>query len=73
MSMFNFKVRTATGLIGFLLLALAVIILAPIATIWALNTLFPSLAIPYTLETWAATVIVSGIVSGNGFGVKGKE
>lgn len=40
---------------------LALIALGPIATIWAVNTLFPALAIPYTLETWAATVILGGL------------
>lgn len=35
--------------------ALIIIAVYPFVTIWSLNTLF-SLAIPYTLETWAATV-----------------
>jgi len=30
-------------------------------SIWALNTLFPVLAIPYTLETWAAMALVGGL------------
>ncbi len=34
------------------------IIIGPIATIWAANTLFPALAIPYTLETWFAVVVI---------------
>ena len=38
--------------------ALLVVIGAPIALIWAVNTLFPVLAIPYTLETWLAAFIV---------------
>ena len=42
---------------------LALIALGPIATIWALNTLFPVLTIPYTLETWAATVILGGLIT----------
>jgi len=45
-----------------LLLAIAfilfVIIIGPIATIWAANTLFPALAIGYTVETWFAVVIL---------------
>ncbi len=36
---------------------------APILLIWSLNTLFPVLVIPYTLETWAAAVILGGVVS----------
>jgi len=38
--------------------ALLVVIGAPLALIWAVNTLFPALTIPYTLETWLAAFIV---------------
>ena len=55
-----------------LILIFAVIIFGPIATIWALNTLFPVLAIPYTIETWLATVIIGGIFRGDGLSFKGK-
>ena len=51
---------------------LILVILGPIATIWALNALFPVLAIPYTLETWFATVIIGGIIRGDGVSLKGK-
>lgn len=37
------------------------ILIGPIATIWALNTLFPVLAIPYTFETWVGALILGGI------------
>ena len=37
-------------------------IFIPIALIWALNTLF-ALAIPFTVKTWAAALILGGIVS----------
>ena len=33
------------------------IIFGPVALIWALNTLFPALLIPYTFETWLAVVV----------------
>ena len=43
----------------FLLVLVALIIIGgPIALIWALNTLFPVLAIPYTFETWLAAFII---------------
>ena len=42
-------------------LVIFVVVIGPIATIWALNTLFPALAIPFTVETWLATVIVGGL------------
>ena len=51
---------------------LILVILGPIATIWALNALFPVLAIPYTLETWFAAVIIGGIIRGYGISFKGK-
>lgn len=55
-----------------MILAVAFVILGPIATIWSLNTLFPVLAIPYSVETWLATVIIAGIFRGDGISFKGK-
>lgn len=42
------------------ILAIAILMIAfgPILTIWAANTLFPILAIPYTFETWLAVVLL---------------
>lgn len=37
----------------------ALLIFGPVFVIWSLNTLFPVLAIPYTLETWCAVVIMA--------------
>ena len=42
-------------------LAVALIIIGPILIIWALNTLFPALAIQYGIAEWAAVVILSGV------------
>jgi hypothetical protein len=36
------------------------LLIGPILVIWSMNTLFPVLMIPYTLETWIATFILSG-------------
>jgi hypothetical protein len=47
-----------------LVVILVVLVLMPVATIWSLNTLFPALAIPLTLDTWMATVILGGVVGG---------
>jgi len=44
-----------------LLLVIALVAVGPILTIWSLNILFPALAIPYTLETWAAVVLLGGV------------
>ena len=37
------------------------VVIGPFLTIWALNTLFPVLAIPYTMETWAAMILLGGV------------
>jgi hypothetical protein len=47
-----------------LLIIVAFLVLIPIATIWSLNTLFPVLAIPLTLDTWMAAVVLGGVVGG---------
>jgi hypothetical protein len=55
-------------LIGLLLaIVVVVVILAigPLATIWSANTLFPSLAIPYTIETWLAVIILGAFFRAN--------
>ena len=40
---------------------LALVLLGPLLTIWSLNTLFPVLAIPYTIETWVAALVLGGL------------
>ena len=39
----------------------ALVILGPVAVIWSLNTLFPALAIPLSLDTWCAVVVLSSV------------
>lgn len=46
-------------------LIVALVVVGPLATIWALNTLFPVVAIPYTIETWFAVVIVASLFKTN--------
>ena len=43
-----------------ILFAILLIVFSPILVIWSLNTLFPLLSIPYTLETWIAAFVLSG-------------
>jgi len=52
---------------------LLIIIFAPILTIWSLNTLFINLEIPYTMETWAATVIITGVIQSTNLGIKSRK
>jgi len=40
------------------LLASVILVFMPLAVIWSLNTLFTTLLIPYTLNTWAAVVVL---------------
>ena len=46
-------------------LIIVLVIAGPLATIWALNTLFPVVAIPYSIETWLAVVIVASLFKTN--------
>jgi hypothetical protein len=54
-----------TQVIVLLVVAIALVIFGPLLTIWAANTLFPVLAIPYTLETWAAVILLGGFFRAN--------
>ena len=46
------------AILGVVALVIFFIIFGPLLTIWALNTLFPALAIPYSIETWSAVVLL---------------
>jgi len=48
-------------LAGWLLFIIALIILGPLAVIWALNTLF-SMGIVYTFWTWLAVVVLQTMI-----------
>jgi hypothetical protein len=51
------------GVVGIIALVVTLIVAGPLLLIWALNTLFPVLAIPYTFWTWVAALIVGATVS----------
>ena len=55
-----------------LIFVIIVVLFGPLLTIWSLNTLFPVLAIPYSIETWLATAVIAGIIRGDGVSLKGK-
>ena len=50
-------------LIVYAVLITALLAAGPLLVIWSLNTLFPALLIPYTLNTWAAAVLLGGLLS----------
>jgi hypothetical protein len=56
-------------ILGIALIVIAVIF-GPILGIWSLNTLFPTLAIPYDIYTWLAFFLLFGSVTGLRFGGK---
>lgn len=41
------------------------VIIGPLALLWSLNTLFPSLEIPYAIETWLAAALLIAFVQNN--------
>jgi hypothetical protein len=46
-------------IVFFAILIIAIIVYGPLATIWALNTLFPVLSIPYTFYSWLAVFVMN--------------
>lgn len=48
--------------VAIIALVVFLVFIGPFLALWSLNTLFPALAIPYTLETWAAALILTGVV-----------
>ena len=48
------------------LLVIILVFVSPLLTIWALNTIFPTLAIPTNVWTWLAVAWIH-VVIGGGF------
>ena len=53
---------TLFKIIGIGALIVVLITIGPLLTIWALNTLFPVLVIPYTIWTWAAALLLGSLI-----------
>ena len=62
---FTFKEMLLRKEYFWLVLIVIIVIVGPLLSIWALNTLFPVLAIPYTIQTWAAVMLVGGLFRGS--------
>lgn len=56
------KLLTVLGIVA---LVVFLLVIGPFLTIWAANTLFPALAIPYTLETWCAVILLGAFFRAN--------
>lgn len=54
-------------------LAIALIVLFPFAVIFSLNTLFPSLAIPSSFDTWCAVIVLGMFFRGEGISFSFKK
>ena len=55
--------KSLLTIIAFAALILILVVAGPLLVIWALNTLFPVLAIPYTVWTWLAALILGAAVN----------
>jgi len=51
--------------IGLALLIITILVFGPFVTIWAANTLFPVLAIPYTWQTWLSVILLGAFFRAN--------
>ena len=71
--MINFKTKSHTVMALIALAAIAFIILSPFLVLWAMNTLFPAFAIPYTFETWCAIVLIGVFLRGDGIKFNEKQ
>ena len=45
-------------------LIIALVAAGPLLVIWSVNTLFPALAIPYSIWTWLAVLILGTFLRG---------
>ena len=63
-------ISSLVKLIFGIILIVIVVVFGPIAGIWSLNTLFPVLHIPFTLETWCAFFLLFGSITGLRFGTR---
>lgn len=57
--------KTLFTILGFVALIVLVVVVGPLLTLWAWNTLFPSVAIDYNLHTWFAVVILGAFFRAN--------
>jgi hypothetical protein len=52
-------------LFGFVALIVVIVAIGPLLTIWAFNTLFPSAAVPFSIETWFAVIVLGAFFKAN--------
>jgi len=59
------KLKSIITILSVIGLAVLVIAIGPLLTIWSANTLFPSLGIPYSIETWFAVIVLGAFFRAN--------
>ena len=59
------KTDNSTVVMLAVIAVIALLIAGPFIVIWSANTLFPALAIPYTWETWLATILLGAFFRAN--------
>jgi len=47
----------------FILVAIFYVLFAPLILLWGFNTLFPTLQLPYTFQTWLAVLAIGGVLT----------
>ena len=52
-------------IVGMVAMIVLVVLVGPLLTIWAVNTLFPALAIPYSITNWFAVIILGAFFRAN--------
>jgi len=52
----------AVGGLVAIMLVIAIFTLGPIFVVWALNTLFPILSIPYSFDSWCAVIVLAWFI-----------
>jgi urea transporter len=57
--------KSTSIVLGVVVLVILLLVVGPLLTIWAANTLFPALAIPYSMETWFAVVVLGAFFRAN--------
>jgi hypothetical protein len=59
------KALTILYALIFFTLIVAGLLFTPLLLLWSLNTLFPVLSIPYTVQTWVAAVVIIAFLHRN--------
>jgi hypothetical protein len=57
--------KSFLAILGIVVFAIVLVLIGPLLTIWAFNTLFPAIAVGYTFSTWLAVIILGAFFRAN--------